>query len=72
MLPVNPIDLIWRKSSRSPANGGTNCVEVAVLADGRIGVRDSKDPAGGILRFDRPAMTAWIAGIRADRQRRSV
>ena len=39
----------WIKSSRSFYH--SNCVEVARLPDGRIGVRDSKDPGGPILRF---------------------
>lgn len=43
----------WRKSSRSSGNGGA-CVEVA--AAGTIVVRDSKDPDGPRLAFDR---TAW-------------
>lgn len=33
----------WRKSSYS--SGGDNCVEIAVATDGRIGIRDSKNPA---------------------------
>ena len=35
---------LWRKSSRSGGadGGGTECVEVAALDDGRIAVRDSK------------------------------
>ncbi|WP_067567709.1 DUF397 domain-containing protein [Nocardia acidivorans] len=39
----------WFKSSRSGA--GKECVEVAFLADGRVGVRDSKNPAGPALVF---------------------
>ena len=39
----------WIKSSLSYANG--NCVEVASLPEGGIGVRDSKDSAGPVLRF---------------------
>ncbi|MEU2043401.1 DUF397 domain-containing protein [Nocardia niwae] len=37
----------WFKSSHS--GGGESCVEVAWLADGRVGVRDSKNPAGSSL-----------------------
>ncbi|QFG24284.1 DUF397 domain-containing protein [Actinomadura sp. WMMB 499] len=37
----------WRKSRQSDAQGDA-CVELAALPDG-VGVRDSKDPAGGPL-----------------------
>lgn len=53
----------WRTSSFSTGEG--NCVEVAVFADGTIGVRDSKDPAGGTLRFTRSEMDAWVKGCKA-------
>ena len=33
----------WRKATASDANSG--CLEVAFLPDGRVGVRDSKDPS---------------------------
>nr|WP_307850026.1 DUF397 domain-containing protein [Saccharopolyspora sp. HNM0986] len=36
----------WRKSTRSATTA--NCVEVA-LGDEVVGVRDSKDPDGGVL-----------------------
>ncbi len=42
-------DSHWIKSSLSFSNG--NCVEVASLPHGEIGVRDSKDPQGPVLRF---------------------
>ena len=54
---------VWRKSSRSGAND-SNCVEVAELA-GAVGVRDSKDPAGPVLRFSPYAWTSFINGLRA-------
>jgi hypothetical protein len=44
--------IVWRKSSHSGTDGGTECVEVAGLHGhtGRvIGVRDSKNPNGPVL-----------------------
>jgi len=54
----------WRKSSFS---GGAqqNCVEVAQTAAGTVAVRDSKDPAGPVLRFTRAEWTAFVCGVRA-------
>lgn len=52
----------WRKSSRSAGAGA--CVEVA-FADGRIGVRDSKDPGGPALAFGPEEWAAFLTGIRA-------
>ena len=49
----------WRKSSYSGGNGG-DCVEVAVLADSRRAVRDSKDPDGGALVFGTGEWMAFI------------
>jgi hypothetical protein len=40
---------IWVKSSLSFSNG--NCVEVARLPEGAIGVRNSRDPGGPVLSF---------------------
>jgi hypothetical protein len=42
----------WRKSSRSPNEGG-QCVEVGSVAAQGIALRDSKDTSGSILRCDR-------------------
>jgi hypothetical protein len=55
--------LRWRKSSQSAQNGA--CVELAALPDGRVGVRDSKDPGGPVLTFTRPEFRAWLHGVRA-------
>lgn len=56
---------IWRKSSYSSDQGG-NCVEVADLAGGSRAVRDSKDPAGAVLKFTSAAWAAFTAGIQDD------
>jgi hypothetical protein len=55
-------DSHWIKSSLSFSNG--NCVEVASLPDGTIGVRDSKDTGGPVLRFTPDEWTAFLGGVR--------
>ncbi|MDG6107927.1 DUF397 domain-containing protein [Dactylosporangium aurantiacum] len=50
----------WHKSSRSNGNGGNNCVEVAVVASA-VGVRDSKNPDGPVLRFDPAAWQSFVS-----------
>ena len=52
----------WRKSHRS--GGGDNCVEVAFAGDGMVGVRDSKNPAGPILKFTPAEWVAFTGGVR--------
>jgi hypothetical protein len=49
-MDLTQSSLPWRKSSYSTANS-ENCVETALLADGRRAVRDSKNPAGPVLIF---------------------
>lgn len=53
----------WFKSSYS-GSGDDNCVEVRML-DGTIGVRDSKDPAGGAFWVDTRAWGEFLTGIRS-------
>jgi hypothetical protein len=52
----------WVKSSLSFANG--NCVEVADLSGGQIGVRNSRDSRGPVLRFTPDEWRAFIGGVR--------
>lgn len=59
---TDPTQPKWVKSSLSFANG--NCVEVADLAEGEIGVRNSRDPGGAILRFTSDEWQAFIGGVR--------
>lgn len=56
-------DSHWIKSSLSYSNG--DCVEVASLSDGLIGVRDSKDPEGAVLRFTSDEWHAFLGGARS-------
>ena len=54
----------WVKSSHSGDNGG-DCVEIAPLSNGRIGVRDSKDRLGSALVFPSAAWDALLDDIKA-------
>lgn len=58
-----PQPAMWRRSSRSTGNGN-NCVELARLPEG-IGVRDSKDVAGGALLLPRSAWRAIAESVKA-------
>ncbi|WP_329405840.1 DUF397 domain-containing protein [Nocardia vinacea] len=51
----------WFKSSHS--SGQTECVEVAWLAAGSVGVRDSKNPTGPALTFTPGEWDAFTAGV---------
>jgi Domain of unknown function (DUF397) len=61
-MPIIESQPEWVKSSLSFANG--NCVEVASLSGGEVGVRNSRDIAGGILRFTPDEWHAFIGGVR--------
>jgi hypothetical protein len=52
----------WVKSSLSFANG--NCVEVADLSGGEVGVRNSRHPEGPVLRFTPDEWHAFVGGAR--------
>jgi hypothetical protein len=57
-MPGSP----WVKSSLSYANG--NCVEVTSLPGGKIGVRNSRDSTGPVLRFTTEEWRAFLDGVR--------
>lgn len=52
----------WVKSSLSFSNG--NCVEVAGLPDGGVGVRNSRDSRGPVLEFTPDEWHAFLGGVR--------
>lgn len=53
----------WIKSQLSFANG--NCIEVARLPDNMIGIRNSREPDGPVLRFTWDEWSAFAGGVRA-------
>ncbi|MEU0499463.1 DUF397 domain-containing protein [Nocardia sp. NPDC005998] len=60
-MSVNVSGAKWFKSSRS--SGGKECVEVAHLSGGFVGVRDSKNPTGPALVFTPGEWDAFTAGV---------
>jgi hypothetical protein len=54
----------WVKSSLSFSNG--DCVEMAVLPDGKIGIRDSKDSGGPVLRFTPEEWGSFFGGVQTE------
>ncbi|RKS79381.1 uncharacterized protein DUF397 [Actinomadura pelletieri DSM 43383] len=59
------MNIEWRKSSRSGAGGGTagDCVELASL-NGKIGIRDSKNPRKGHLTVGRDVLRDLVNEIK--------
>jgi hypothetical protein len=56
------MNAIWTKSSLSFSNG--NCLEVTELPGGSVGVRNSRDPDGPVLRFTQGEWDAFLGGAR--------
>ncbi|MFF4248656.1 DUF397 domain-containing protein [Streptomyces sp. NPDC001822] len=55
----------WRRSSRS--TGMNNCVETALIAPGRLAVRDSKDTELPHLSLSSAAWTSFVTSLRGRR-----
>lgn len=58
-----PLSPRWRHTSFSTGADST-CVDVA-LGERAVLVRDSKDPAGPVLRFTHAEWRAFLLGVRA-------
>ena len=61
-VPGSAAGATWRKSTFSAYNG--SCVEVADLAPGQIGVRDSKGPHSPVLVFGRAEWASFLRGLK--------
>jgi hypothetical protein len=57
--------LNWQKSTFSSGAEGNTCVQIADLHT-RVAIRDSKDPARGILAFPPRAFSAFIETLKGD------
>ncbi|MEV7865549.1 DUF397 domain-containing protein [Streptomyces sp. NPDC088124] len=57
----------WRKSSYSGGGGDTggDCVETALLPDGRVAFRDSKRPEAAVVFFGRAQTVFWLRYVKA-------
>lgn len=59
------LSAIWRKSTHSDTQ---SCVEARTPDDGAtVEVRDSKDPAGGVLRVEADVWRSFVHDVRGGR-----
>jgi uncharacterized protein DUF397 len=56
------VGVAWQKSRRSNPSG--NCVECALLPDGSVAVRNSRDPEGPALIYTPAEIEAFLGGVR--------
>ena len=62
-MPASELtNITWQKSQHSNPNGA--CVEVALLPDGKIAVRNSRFPAGPALVYTHAEIAAFLAGAK--------
>lgn len=62
MSPAQLTNAVWRTSSRSNGNG--DCVEVG-RSEVAVGVRDSKDPGGGLLAISPGTWTTFLSAVKS-------
>ncbi|MEV4746934.1 DUF397 domain-containing protein [Streptosporangium sp. NPDC049248] len=62
MNKIDLPDVAWYKSSQS--DGQNNCVEVAMLAQRYVAVRDSKDKNGPALIFAAGQWETFIGSVK--------
>ncbi len=62
-IPAGQLDgVTWQKSRRSNPSG--NCVEAAVLPNGDVAMRNSRDPEGPALIYTPAEIEAFLGGVR--------
>jgi Domain of unknown function (DUF397) len=54
-------EALWKKAT---ASGDGGCVEVASLGKGIVGMRDSKDRDGGVLRYTTHEFSVFVMGVK--------
>ncbi|MFJ4654383.1 DUF397 domain-containing protein [Nocardia sp. NPDC088792] len=61
MTSIGPSGAGWFKSSYSGSQG--DCLEVAWLPEGTVGVRDSRNPTGPALAFTPDEWESFTTGV---------
>ncbi len=51
----------WKTSTRT--SQGENCVEVTTAVPGRVGVRDTKNRAAGLLALDQQQWNTFLTAV---------
>ncbi|MEU2789393.1 DUF397 domain-containing protein [Streptomyces sp. NPDC007100] len=62
---ASALSVTWWKSTYS--DSGAQCVECAIVDAGTVAIRDSKNPAGPALRFERGRLVAFVSAVAAGR-----